>query len=622
MAVVVLALLILAYADFSVQACKDDYTSYRGKTCGENLDQYRRKTFCNNPNIFKNTCCATWKNTCNGCPGDETGVATTSREGVPMTCAQSFTKLGKMNFCLNPHVFKSVCCATWSSQCSAEQIKQEGIWECPNDKKGHVQYSRVCDGKRDCADGDDEKNCQNDYSGDYVVDLLVVVDPRAQAPYLKENNYNKASADSSILADIDYFLAEVNKMYQNFYRSHFKMRVSKLKVILLNKDILMYDVIRSGGEKFVDEDVTLAKFNAYLRDSSAKQKYNYDHAVFFSGYDFGTPGDSKVTGYAPVGKVCLDEGAVSIVEYDGTYMPVGTVAHEMAHNLAANHDPKNSPWIMAPSNKYDDERWTFSTKSTEAIKKMITVLNKVGNNCLLKPASGSYDVLTSQVTPSLADPNVVCARAFGQGSYYEPRSQEWSNKGIPGLPSGDHVCNKIACKVPGGDLLKAYASDGWPCGKGKTCNEGKCEASTSSVAANVHSDSCLFGDLKVAYNKMSCEESLKDRGNRDFCSTNKEIFEEACCVTFSQKCTGTTATATTAKPKSNCKSWQFTCDNGKCTSESYKCDGDNDCEDWSDERNCYGRKKRTVVVDTSEEELKVVTSTDGELVMADVNDVE
>lgn len=35
-----------------------------------------------------------------------------------------------------------------------------------------------------------------------------------------------------------------------------------------------------------------------------------------------------------------------------------------------------------------------------------------------------------------------------------------------------------------------------------------------------------------------------------------------------------------------CKEDQFKCDNGRCLPEDYKCDGDNDCDDNSDEDDC------------------------------------
>lgn len=38
-----------------------------------------------------------------------------------------------------------------------------------------------------------------------------------------------------------------------------------------------------------------------------------------------------------------------------------------------------------------------------------------------------------------------------------------------------------------------------------------------------------------------------------------------------------------------CGPGEFTCARGVCIREVWRCDGDNDCRDWSDETNCTGR---------------------------------
>ena len=38
-----------------------------------------------------------------------------------------------------------------------------------------------------------------------------------------------------------------------------------------------------------------------------------------------------------------------------------------------------------------------------------------------------------------------------------------------------------------------------------------------------------------------------------------------------------------------CSQDQFTCNNGECTFKSFKCDGDADCDDGSDELDCPGK---------------------------------
>ena len=39
-------------------------------------------------------------------------------------------------------------------------------------------------------------------------------------------------------------------------------------------------------------------------------------------------------------------------------------------------------------------------------------------------------------------------------------------------------------------------------------------------------------------------------------------------------------------PTDGCDSYEFSCDNGQCVPDSYRCDGGNDCGDDSDEDGC------------------------------------
>lgn len=42
-----------------------------------------------------------------------------------------------------------------------------------------------------------------------------------------------------------------------------------------------------------------------------------------------------------------------------------------------------------------------------------------------------------------------------------------------------------------------------------------------------------------------------------------------------------------------CGPGEFTCARGVCIREAWRCDGDNDCRDWSDEANCTGEDDTT-----------------------------
>lgn len=69
---------------------------------------------------------------------------------------------------------------------------------------------------------------------------------------------------------------------------------------------------------------------------------------------------------------------------------------------------------------------------------------------------------------------------------------------------------------------------------------------------------------------------LGGAGDGTFCSTMRHCVQTA----LRQK--------TFVSPASHqpCRSGEFMCDSGLCINAGWRCDGDADCDDQSDERNC------------------------------------
>lgn len=119
-------------------------------------------------------------------------------------------------------------------------------------------------------------------------------------------------------------------------------------------------------------------------------------------------------------------------------------------------------------------------------------------------------------------------------------------------PKTGQSCNAYQFQCGSGECVPRH----WKCDKDKDCSDGSDENDCDVTTCRTDQFTCD--------NKRCILKSWKCDGDND-CGDHSD--ESQCS-------------------KVTCGSGQMKCRNGRCISKSWKCDGDNDCSDWSDEQNC------------------------------------
>uniref|UniRef100_A0A673KHL0 Sortilin-related receptor-like n=1 Tax=Sinocyclocheilus rhinocerous TaxID=307959 RepID=A0A673KHL0_9TELE len=173
-------------------------------------------------------------------------------------------------------------------------------------------------------------------------------------------------------------------------------------------------------------------------------------------------------------------------------------------------------------------------------------------------------------------------------------------------PTQCEKCNGFLCS--NGTCLPASAH----CNGVEDCPGGADEQNCGPLCAHYmefvcrNRAQCLFQSL-VCDGTRHCTDGSDEDPTYAGCSTNPE-FEKTCdgysfqcsngmCVTLEWKCDGMDDCGDYSD-EANCASptdepgcshyFQYECKNGRCVPAWWKCDGENDCGDWSDESQCGG----------------------------------
>ena len=108
-----------------------------------------------------------------------------------------------------------------------------------------------------------------------------------------------------------------------------------------------------------------------------------------------------------------------------------------------------------------------------------------------------------------------------------------------------------------------------------------CLKHTVQRACFPHEFTCTNGECVLIAFKCDDIDDCGDSSDEDNCGTCR------CTWVFPHLNKGHKFPPGVNSTQTICNSlFEFTCDSGECISESYQCDGQNDCGDNSDEQNC------------------------------------
>ncbi|XP_059159719.1 uncharacterized protein LOC131943555 [Physella acuta] len=248
----------------------------------------------------------------------------------------------------------------------------------------------------------------------YVVEVYVAVENKITTSYMNyiPSTYagdRRQLAQDNVNKDVQYALAEVNKMLSTLSPNGVNVELRLRKLDFLTTDVLT--TYMTGTTNTVNSATGKTNFRSWLLQTAAYTTYSYDFALLLTGADLYGSSGSTESSNTDIGAVCNGLSAVVIAEFQGTYRDVVSLAHAVGFILGANNDFSTSYIMSAYNYATQTKRWSYSYITALYIQLTISQLSP---NCLLTTNSQSTTLPVSYgtYTGDELNPDIVCQRAL------------------------------------------------------------------------------------------------------------------------------------------------------------------------------------------------------------------